>query len=104
VANFCGDRKEASTWKPRITLKPITKSYNDKLDALERAKQWVKGVEEAAARPENAAIVAEIRKASKDDATFRRSWAKIQGAPLPKSSDSQTVENNADKANGASVV
>lgn len=83
------------------TLKTITKKYNENLDALERAKQWVKAVEDAAARAENAAIVEEIRKASKDDATFRRSWAKITGAPAPEEFGFKTVENNADKANGA---
>ncbi len=83
------------------SLKIITKSYNDKLDALKRAQQWVKAVDEAAARPENASIVAELRKEAKNDDFFRRSWAKIQGAPAPEDFGFKTVENNADKANGA---
>jgi mono/diheme cytochrome c family protein len=83
------------------TLKTITKTYNEKIDALARAKRWAAAVEAAAARPENAAVVAEIRKESKDDATFRRSWQRIAGAPAPEDFGFTTVENNADKANGA---
>lgn len=83
------------------TLKTISKNYQDKLDALRRAELWVKAVEAAAARPENAAVVAEIRRNSKDEATFRRSWKKIEGAPAPEEFGFNTPENNADKANGA---
>jgi len=83
------------------SFKTITKNYQNKLDAMERARQWVKAVEAAAAKPENAQIVAQLRKISKSDAEFRRSWAKIQGAPAPEEFGFKTVENNADKANGA---
>lgn len=83
------------------SLKIIKKNYEDKLDALERAKQWVKAVEAATAQPGNAAIVAALRKESKTDEIFRRSWAKIPGAPAPEAFGFKTVENNADKANGA---
>lgn len=83
------------------TLKTITKNYQDKLDALRRAELWVKAVEAAAVRPENAAVVAEIRRGSKDEAIFRRSWKKIAGAPAPEEFGFNTPENNADKANGA---
>ncbi|MCC6882314.1 MAG: DUF1592 domain-containing protein [Verrucomicrobiales bacterium] len=83
------------------TLKTITKTYQDNLDALERATQWAKAVDEAAARPENAEVVAAIRKEAKNDDFFRREWARIQGAPAPETFGFQTVENNADKANRA---
>ncbi len=73
----------------------------DTFDAHERGKQWIAAVEAAAARPENAAVVAEIRKTAKDDAIFRRSWEKITGAPAPESFGFKTGENNADKANRA---
>lgn len=79
----------------------IRKFIADTLDAHERGKQWVKAVEAAAAKPENAAVVAEIRKTAKDDALFRRSWAMIAGAPSPDEFGFQTGENNADKANRA---
>ena len=88
-------------YEAETSFKIITKNYQEKLDALERAKQWVKAVNEAAARPENAAIVAELRKESKSEDLFRRSWAKIKGAPAPEDFGFRTVENNADKANGA---
>jgi hypothetical protein len=83
------------------TLKAVTKSIYGLRDSAEKAEQWVKAVEAAAARPQNAEIVAEIRKNAKDDATFRRSWKLITGAPAPEEFGFQTVENNADKANRA---
>ena len=83
------------------SLQVIRKNYADNLDALERASQWVKAVDEASARPENASVVAQLRKESKDDAIFRRSWMKIIGAPAPEEFGFKTVENNADKANRA---
>lgn len=83
------------------TIKAISDYYNEAKDAYERAKAWVEGVEAAAAKPENAEIVAELRKNSKNDAVFRRSWDKIPGAPAPESFGFKTNENNADKANRA---
>lgn len=81
---------------------PIVEKVNaSEIDARERAQKWAKGVEEAAARPENAAIVEKIRKASKNDAIFRRSWADIPGAPSPESFGFINKENTSDKANSA---
>ncbi len=79
----------------------ITKNYQDQLDALERATKWAKAVEEAAAKPENLAVAAELRKAAKSNDLFLREWAKIKGAPAPESFGFNTVENNADKATRA---
>jgi hypothetical protein len=83
------------------TFKIVFKSISDLRAGAERAEQWVKAVEAAAARPENAAVVEKLRKESKDDATFRRSWKLIAGAPAPEEFGFNTVENNADKANRA---
>ena len=83
------------------TLKVIQKNYADKLDALERATRWAKAVDAAVAKPENAAVVAELRKTVKNEELLRRLWAKIPGAPAPEDYGFKTVENNADKANGA---
>jgi mono/diheme cytochrome c family protein len=79
----------------------IRKLVAAETEARERALRWIKAVEEAAARPENAVIVAEIRKTAKDDSTFRRSWAKIKGAPSPELFGFVTNETPADKANRA---
>ena len=79
----------------------VSKYVKEQIDARANANAWVKAVNEAAAKPENAAVVAEIRKNSKNDAIFRRSWDKIQGAPSPESFGFRTTENNADKANSA---
>lgn len=83
------------------SLAEVKKHCQEDLDALDRAERWAKAVEEAAARPENAAIVAELRKEAKNDNMFRRSWSKIAGAPAPEEFGFRTGENNADKANRA---
>jgi len=78
----------------------VAKFVAYQIDARERAKQWVKAVEEAAAKPENAEIVAKLKKESKSDAIFRRSWDKIPGAPNPRSFGfDKKGENDADLAN-----
>lgn len=70
------------------------------IDARERAQRWVKAVEEAAAKPENKEIVEKLRKESKSEAIFRRSWDKIPGAPSPRSFGfDKKGENDADLAN-----
>jgi mono/diheme cytochrome c family protein len=79
----------------------IRKNYQDQLNALEHATEWAKAVEEAAASPENAIVVAELRKAAKNQDLFLREWAKIKGAPAPESFGFNTKENNADKATRA---
>ena len=79
----------------------IRKNYEENLAALERATKWAAEVEKAAARPENAAVVAELRKSAKNNDMFLREWAKIKGAPAPESFGFKTVENNADKATRA---
>lgn len=79
----------------------IRKNFEEQLDAMERATKWAKAVEEAAAKKENAAIVAEIRGRVKNDDFFRHEWAKIRGAPSPVDFGFQTVETPADKANRA---
>lgn len=79
----------------------IRKFVADGIDARERGTKWIAAVEAAAARPENAAVVAELRKNSKDESIVRRSWDKIVGAPSPESFGFNTGENNADKANRA---
>ena len=70
-------------------------------DDRNRAESWKAAVEAAAALPENRTIVEALRKASKNDAIFRRSWKQIKGAPSPESFGFTTKENNADKANRA---
>jgi hypothetical protein len=87
-------------YEAEVSTPIVTKFVAHQIDARERAQQWVKAVEEAAARPENAEIVAKIRKESKNDAIFRRSWEKIPGAPSPRSFGfDKKGENDADLAN-----
>jgi hypothetical protein len=81
--------------------KRIRKNYEEQLDALARATNWAKAVEEAAAQPENASLVAEIRARVKNDDFFRREWVSIKGVPAPEDYGFKTVENNTDKANRA---
>ena len=79
----------------------VSKYVHEQTDARARANAWVKAVDEAAAKPENASIVAHLKSESKNDSIFRRSWSKIEGAPSPESFGFKTEENNADKANAA---
>ena len=74
-------RFEAETYaNPRIT-----KSYADRVDCHERYDAWTKAVDEAAARPENAAIVATIAAEKKGNVTYRYyQWQRIPGAPNPE--------------------
>jgi len=83
------------------TSTPIVEKFVAyQIDARERAKLWVKAVEEAAALPENQDIVAQLKKESKNDSIFRRSWEKIPGAPSPRSFGfDKKGENDADLAN-----
>jgi hypothetical protein len=70
------------------------------IDAQERAKKWVKAVEDAAALPENAEIVAAIKAETKSDSRFRREWARIPGGPNPRDFGfDKKGENDADLAN-----
>ena len=78
----------------------VQKFVDYQIDARERAKQWVKAVEAAAALPENQHIVARLKKESKNDAIFRRFWEQIPGAPSPRSFGfDKKGENDADLAN-----
>ena len=74
-------RVEAETYaNPRIT-----KSYADRVDCHERYDAWTKAVDEAAARPENATIVATIAAEKKGNVTYRYyQWQRIPGAPSPE--------------------
>lgn len=71
------------------------------IDARERAQKWVKAVDDAAAKPENKEIVAKIRDEVKNnESRFRREWARIPGAPNPRTFGfDKKGENDADLAN-----
>ncbi|MEI6714398.1 MAG: DUF1592 domain-containing protein [Verrucomicrobiota bacterium] len=83
------------------TNKKFKETIDTELEKHERASRWVKAVDEAASKPENAEIVAELRKNAKNDNFFRRSWNKIPGAPAPEEFGFTTSENNTDQANRA---
>ena len=83
------------------TTTPVVRKFVAyQIDARERAQKWVKAVEEAAAKPENKDIVAKLKKESKNDSIFRREWARIPGAPNPRTFGfDKKGENDADLAN-----
>lgn len=88
-------RYEAETFTP-----VMEKFVAYQIDARERAQRWIKAVDEAAARPENQEIVAQLRKEFKNDSLFRRAWERIPGAPSPRSFGfDKKGENDADLAN-----
>ena len=65
------------------TLKDIKKAIEDEKDKLERFKRWAEAVASAAAKPENATVVADLQKKKKEEAFIRHNWDKIAGAPSP---------------------
>ena len=67
------------------TTAKVRKELDTRLDARKRFLVWKQGVEDAAAKPENEAVVAEIRKSrpSDTDALLKAS-DRLQGAPSPK--------------------
>jgi hypothetical protein len=86
---------EAETTTPKVR-----DFVRHQIDAKERAQKWVKAVEDAAAVPENAEIVAAIKAETKNDSRFRREWARIPGAPDPNDFGfDKGNENDADLAN-----
>ena len=93
--------EQSYRYEPEETNEVFRKKVADKHDALARAKKWKAAVGEAAAKPGNAAIVARLRKEFPKENQFRREWKQIPGAPAPEEFGFNTVENNADKANGA---
>lgn len=88
-------RYEAETTTPKVR-----DFVKHQIDAKERARKWVKAVEDAAALPENEKIVAAIKAETKNDSRFRREWARIPGAPDPNDFGfDKGNENDADLAN-----
>ncbi|MCF7785511.1 MAG: DUF1592 domain-containing protein [Prosthecobacter sp.] len=87
-------------YEGETTTSIVKKFVEHQIDAKARAERWVKAVEEAAAKPENKDIVAKVRKESKNDSIFRREWARIPGAPNPRTFGfDKKGENDADLAN-----
>lgn len=59
------------------------KKNQESLDAIDRMNRWIKAVDDAAARPENAALAAKLRKDAPTDDELRFYWHQIPGAPSP---------------------
>lgn len=67
------------------TNERIKKSLIERTDAHERYVKWTAAVEAAAAKPENADLVAKVRAEKKGDPThLHTQWSRIGGAPSPK--------------------
>ncbi|MFI4876010.1 MAG: DUF1592 domain-containing protein [Blastopirellula sp. JB062] len=94
--------------KLRFETEAITEKVAEhieyQLDAQQRAKRWMEQVDQAVERPENAAIVEEIRAGplGKHRHIFYRNWKKFPSVAAPETFGFQTGENNADKAITAS--
>ena len=62
----------------------VAKFVESQIDAKARAGEWVKQLEEVAARPENAEIVAKLRsQVNNHEGNFRRLWKRIPISQLP---------------------
>ena len=93
--------EQSFRYEPEESNEGLRKQVEEKRDALVRAKKWKEALEKAAAKPENAEIIARLHKEFPKEDQFRREWKQIPGAPAPEEFGFNTVENNADKANSA---
>jgi hypothetical protein len=75
------ERKLRVEMESRLPI--FDKRHQEGLGARDRANAWIQAVDAAAARPENAAKVAELRKIAQTDDALRYHWKKIPGAPNP---------------------
>jgi mono/diheme cytochrome c family protein len=92
--------EKAMHYEGETTTPKVRDFVKYQIDAKERAQKWVQAVEEAAALPEHAEIVAAIKAETKNDSRFRREWARLPGAPNPRDFGfDKKGENDADLAN-----
>lgn len=99
-------RSERQRYEAEEGLRKLVKVIHEQREGRERARRWVKAFDEAATRPENAEIVATLRKQARNESEFRHLWHKIPGAPSPTQfgfgrPQTAVVGNEADKANRA---
>jgi hypothetical protein len=75
------------TRKHRVESETLNRVFlkrnKDGLDAMERATNWIKAVDDAVARPDNSAVVADLQKIAPSADALRYHWKKIPGAPSP---------------------
>ena len=84
------------------TITPKVQAFvKYQIDARERALQWKAAVEAAIAKPENSGIVDALKKETNNNVSrLRREWARIPGAPNPRTFGfDKKGENDADLAN-----
>jgi mono/diheme cytochrome c family protein len=76
-----------STRKHRVESETLHRVFlkrnKDGLDAMERANNWIKAVDNAVAQPGNASLVADLRQIAPSADALRYHWKKIPGAPSP---------------------
>ena len=72
--------------EPEVETNPrVVQTLKKRTDAYERYKKWIAGVDAAAQKQENQAVVEAIRaEDKKNDRHLYNSWQKIPGAPSPK--------------------
>ena len=99
-------RSDRQRYEAEEGLRKLVKVIHEQREGRERARRWVAAFDEAAARPENAEIVAALRKQARNDHELRHLWHKIPGAPSPTQfgfgrPQTAVVGNEADKAHQA---
>ena len=65
------------------TFSVAEKRNAESLRSMEQGRAWMQAVDAAAERPENAGIVADLRKIATSADALRYHWKKIPGAPSP---------------------
>ncbi len=93
--------KQHLRWEAKEWTGLVDKYVKYEIDARERAIKWKAAFDAAAAKPENAVIVAELKKQTNNkESRLRREWEKIPGAPNPRTFGfDKKGENDADLAN-----
>jgi mono/diheme cytochrome c family protein len=88
-------------YEGETTTPKVRDFVNYQIDARERAQKWVNAVDEAIRKPENKEIVEKIRaEVNNNGSRLRREWARIPGAPNPRTFGfDKKGENDADLAN-----
>jgi len=95
IAHAHASLEERTRFESESLMATFEKRNRESLDAMDRANRWINAVDDATARPENAALVAELRRIAPTDDGLRYHWKKIPGAPSPMAFGfNQTAEVN----------
>ena len=77
-------KKLSWRFEAESTMPKFRKTHEEFTDVLRRSEAWFAALEAAKARPENAALLAELRKADPDEKKLMHQWQRFIGMPPPE--------------------